>query len=76
MEIKNPAQTGNNQQYEAQICHDLNHTNKTCHFDLATAIWESGNLLSFDHTDNQSHQIFFNNSMGGVDQAPTAIPLA
>ena len=38
MEIKNPAQAGNNQCYEAQICHDLDHTDKLCHFKLATMI--------------------------------------
>ena len=36
--IKNPAQTGNNQQYEAQICCNLDCTNKMHHFDLCTAI--------------------------------------
>ena len=38
MEIKNPAQAGNNQCYEAQICHDLDHTDKLCHFEFATMI--------------------------------------
>ena len=36
MEIKNPAQAGNNQCYEAQIYCDLYHTDKLCHFKLAT----------------------------------------
>ena len=37
-EIKNPAQAGNNQGYEVQICRDLDHTNKIRCFDLAAAI--------------------------------------
>ena len=37
-EIKNPARAGNNQRYEAQICHDLDRMNKLHRFELATTI--------------------------------------
>src|SRR5712672_1298934 len=37
-EIKNPADSGNNQNYEEQICRNLDRMDKIRHFDLATAI--------------------------------------
>jgi hypothetical protein len=37
-EIKNPADSGNNQNYEEQICCNLDHMDKIHHFDLATTI--------------------------------------
>ena len=36
--IKNPVHTGNYQNYELQICHDLNHTDKLCCSELAMSI--------------------------------------
>jgi hypothetical protein len=39
--IKVPTKSGNNQNYELQICHHLNRTDKCHHFDLATAICDT-----------------------------------
>jgi len=36
--VKEPVDSGNNQNYEEQICHHLNQSDKCCCFDLATAI--------------------------------------
>ena len=74
MEIKNPAQAGNNQRYEAQICHDLDCTDRLCHFELATMIQDPHLRLSdYSDVDNnpltaaqlvngshQSHNNYFN----------------
>ena len=37
-EIKWPAQTGNNQNYEEQICQHLDRLDKVCRFELVTSI--------------------------------------
>ena len=50
-EIKNPAWAGNNQRYEAQICHDLDRTNKLHCFELATAI-HNPHLIPFNAGNN------------------------
>ena len=47
-EIKNPAQAGNNQQYKAQICHNLDHTDKLHCFKLATSVCNT-HLAPSDH---------------------------
>ena len=74
MEIKNPAQAGNNQCYEAQICRDLDHTDKLCHFEFTTMICDPHLRLSnYSDVDNnlptaaqlvngshQSHNNYFN----------------
>ena len=49
-EIKNPARAGNNQHYEAQICHDLNCMDKLCCLELATMIRDPHLRLS-DYSD-------------------------
>ena len=41
-EVKGPARTSNNQEYESQICWSLDRTDKCRRFDLATAIREAG----------------------------------
>lgn len=58
-EVKDPARSGNNQNYEDQICRFLDRREKCRRFDLATAIHEAG--ISFvesmpdnDHTDCES----------------------
>ena len=48
-EIKNPAQVGNNQCYEVQICHDLNHTDKLRCFKLATTICDPHLRLNYSN---------------------------
>jgi hypothetical protein len=39
--VKDPARSSNNQKYEEQICHNLNHSHKCHQFDLTTAIQEA-----------------------------------
>ena len=39
--IKSPTRSGNNQNYETQICRDLDRTDKLCRFDLEISIRES-----------------------------------
>ena len=65
MEIKNPAWVGNNQCYNVQICHDLNHMDKLCHFKLATMTCDHhlrlnysdlGNVNSYPSTVTQLHE--------------------
>ena len=46
-EIKNPAQVGNNQCYEVQICCDLDHTDKLRHIKLATTIHDPHLRLNY-----------------------------
>ena len=76
-EIKNPARAGNNWQYEAQICRDLDRTDKMCCFDLAIAIQDPGDLIPSDHnTDDQSSQIVSDISADGMDEVPASILLA
>lgn len=41
-EIKHPAKSGNNQNYESQICRSLDRTDKIRRFDLATSMLASG----------------------------------
>ncbi|KAG2053494.1 hypothetical protein BDR06DRAFT_972282 [Suillus hirtellus] len=38
MEIKSPAHSSNNNNYDPQICYYLDHANKCCHFDLAMSL--------------------------------------
>ena len=58
MEIKNPAQVGNNQHYEAQICHDLDHTDKLHHFELATMICDLHLRLSnYSDVNNDNYYL-------------------
>lgn len=52
--IKHPARSGNNQKYESQICCSLDHTNKVCHFDLATSMLASG--INFGNSDSDDTQ--------------------
>ena len=40
-EIKNPARSGNNQEYESQICRNLDRTDKCRRFDLATSVHDA-----------------------------------
>ena len=47
-EIKNPARAGNNRQYEAQICRDLDRTDKLRRFELATSV-PNTHLAPSDH---------------------------
>lgn len=63
-EIKNPAQAGNNWQYEAQICCDLDHTDKLRCFELATSIHNihpassdyDDSTLASQNTQDLSHE--------------------
>ena len=55
-EIKNPAHSGNNQNYETQICHDLESTDKLRQFDLATSIHESYMDSSNESKDHSSSE--------------------
>lgn len=50
-EIKNPADSGNNQNYEEQICRHLDRMDKIRRFDLATAI-ENANVKLVPHANN------------------------
>ena len=52
--IKNPACSGNNQNYETQICCDLDHTDKLHQFDLANSIHESYMDSSNESKDHSS----------------------
>ena len=54
--IKNPTCSGNNQHYETQICHDLDHTYKLCQFYLAISIHESHIDLSNKSKDHNSSE--------------------
>ena len=55
--IKNPTWSGNNQNYETQICHDLDCTDKLCWFDLATSICESYMDSPNESKDHSSSKI-------------------
>ena len=55
-EIKNPARSGNNQNYETQICRDLDRTDKLRWFDLATSIRESYMDSSNESKDHSSSE--------------------
>ena len=55
-EIKNPARSGNNQNYETQICRDLDCTDKLRQFDLATSIHESYMDSSNESKDHSSSE--------------------
>ena len=50
--IKNLAHTGNNQNHESQICHDLDHTDKHCCFELAMSIHAPHSIPS-DYSENE-----------------------
>ena len=54
--IKNPARSGNNQNYKTQICRDLDHTDKLHRFDLATSIRESYMDSSNESKDHSSSE--------------------
>ena len=60
MEIKNPARAGNNQHYEVQICHDLDHMDKLCHFKLATMTHDPHLRLNYS-------------DLGDVDSYPSTV---
>lgn len=51
-EIKNPARAGNNQRYEAQICRDLDRTDKLRRFELATTIRDPHLRLNYGEVDD------------------------
>ena len=55
--IKNPTCSGNNQNYETQICRDLDCTDKLCWFDLATSICESYMDSPNESKDHSSSKI-------------------
>jgi hypothetical protein len=42
MEIKDPARSSNNNNYDTQLCQHLNHAEKCCHFELATSLLDHG----------------------------------
>ena len=50
--IKNPAHTGNNQNHESQICHDLDHTDKHCCFELAMSI-HAPQSIPLDYSESE-----------------------
>ena len=76
-EIKNPAQAGNNQGYEVQICRDLDCTDKIRHFDLAAAIRNPVGLIPSNYSaDNHSDQIVSDVSVDGKDEVSAPILLA
>ena len=76
-EIKNPAQAGNNQGYEVQICRDLDCTEKICRFDLAAAIHDPVGLIPSNYSaDNHSDQIVSDVSVDGKDEVSAPILLA
>ena len=54
--IKNPARSGNNQNYETQICRDLDRTDKLRRFDIATSIRESYMDSSNESKDHSSSE--------------------
>jgi hypothetical protein len=70
-EIKNPASSGNNQDYESQICRYLDRAEKCRRFDLATAVREA-------RVDFRSNDMGFgpdtDNSDDGDDNNPIECP--
>ena len=52
-EIKHPSKSTNHQEYESQICHYLDHTDKCRRFDLATAVCEAS--IDFRLIDGGPH---------------------
>ena len=76
MEIKCPAQAGNNYCYEAQICWDFDCTDKLCCFQLATSICDLL-LEPSDYCDsNTTNQSNLDISQEDVNDAPATILLA
>lgn len=53
-EIKQPAKSGNNQNYDSQICRTLDRMDKIRRFELGTAILASGIAFGADGSDDQS----------------------
>jgi len=59
--VKDPARSGNNQEYESQICRSLDRSDKLRNFDLATAVLEA----------NIDFRAFFNSESLGDDDDDT-----
>ena len=70
-EIKNPASSGNNQDYESQICRYLDHAEKCQRFDLATAVRKA--CMDF-HSNDMGFGPDTNNSDDGDDNNPIKCP--
>ena len=75
-EIKNPAQAGNNQGYEVQICRDLDRTDKIRRFDLAAAIHNPVGLIPSNYSADNHDQIVSDVSVDGKDEVSAPILLA
>ncbi|KIK15123.1 hypothetical protein PISMIDRAFT_115727 [Pisolithus microcarpus 441] len=69
-EIKNPACTGNNQNYYAQIACHLDHSQRCFNFDLATQISHADDSDS-DNNDNQDHKLNEEGSHSLLSYSPT-----
>ena len=55
-EIKQPARSGNNEDYYAQIARHLNHSDKCFHFDLATRIASTEQEAEEDEDQEDDHE--------------------
>lgn len=61
-EIKDPARSSNNNNYDSQICRHLDRADKCCRFDLATSLLENmpgSNQQTSDHDDSDSDDVEF-----------------
>lgn len=65
-EIKQPAKSGNNQNYDLQICHTLDHMGKIWWFELGTAILASGINFGAD-SDNGDDESWSDDEDGDED---------
>lgn len=68
-EVKNPARTTNNQDYESQICRYLDRAEKCHRFDLATAVRETGlnicDIITSSHSDVRN-EVIDEDALGSV----------
>lgn len=72
--IKNPAHIGNNQNYKLQICHDLNHTDKLCCFELTMSICAPHSIpLDYSKSEHTEQSNPFAQLITSSLQSPTIL---
>jgi hypothetical protein len=75
-EIKDPARSSNNNNYDSQICRHLDRADKCCRFDLATSLLENipgSNQQTTDHGDSDSDDVDFDVDNDDDDDIPAEL---